>query len=161
MKQIKFILILLLAVAMQACSEKSVLEKDWLCNISIPQSEKCQSIAVINRGELKLKADGTFQLDAVYEACYEQITASVSGVVAAKIALNKVIEMELIAKAIEQNPTAKKSKKTAHPRTIGFVNLQRETGRGSYSDVWGVIRMKGLYQQPIANRMMRCESIKQ
>jgi len=159
-----FILLLFLAIAIPACSKSSVLEKNWLCQIAAPEltapeSEKCQNIAVITSGELKLGADGSFELKAVFEACYEHIKAHVSGTAYTEIALNKVVEIELIAEKIEQNVSQQKGKQKTHPRTIGFVNLERETGRGSYSDVWEVIRMKGLYQQPVVNRAMQCKSL--
>ncbi len=154
-----FILLLFLAIAIPACSKDSILEKDWLCLITAPESEKCQNIAVITSGELLLGSDGSFKLEAVFDACYERIEARVSGKVYAQIALNKVVEIELLAEKIEQSVSDQKGEKKTHPRTIGFINLERETGRGSYSDVWEVIRMKGLYQQPVVNRAMQCESV--
>jgi len=150
---------MLLIITLQACSRASVLDHNWICQISIPESEKCQSILVIKQGELLLNHDGTFKLDAFFEACYEKVKVMASGITQTHIALNHIVEIELTAETIQQDSSHKKGKRENHPRTIGFVNLERQSGRGSYSDVWEAIRMKGLYQQPITRRALQCKPV--
>jgi len=102
-------------------------------------------------GELQLLADGTFELDGRYNACYQVEDIRFSGTYLSQPHENGM-DLELLATRTRETG----SDVQQITRTIGLVNLNSKTLQARFTDTAAVIRSRGQLTEPAPNVQMTC-----
>ena len=123
------------------------------CVVSTPEQEECQSIPTLSSGTLSLKRNGSFELTGNYVSCFQSSNVQMLGQYQYTVTPTQITEIELSAEKIEQD----EGKKIDFPRTIGVINLDRNSGEGNFIDIWSNIRMKGLVRQENMPKKLLCK----
>jgi hypothetical protein len=102
-------------------------------------------------GELHLLADGKFELNGRYDACYQVENIRISGTYLSA-PHESGVDIELLATRTQKTGSAAQD----IARTIGLVNLDNETLQARFTDTAAVIRSRGQLAEPAPSVNMTC-----
>lgn len=147
-------LIVLTALAtVGSCTTSPPRQPDLVCQVaSVKENARgCMSVPTLVDGELQLLADGTFELNGRYDACYQVEDIRISGTYQS-VQHASGVDFELLATRT-QIPD-RDAQDIA--RTIGLVNLDSQTLQARFTDTAAVIRSRGQLAESPPSVNMTC-----
>jgi hypothetical protein len=141
-KNILLSIALLIAVQMlTGCNKQSIPFEKLSCQLATTKKAKCSSGPTLERGALEIYRD-RFELKVRYDACFHIEDLRIRG----RVDLyqhDHGYSIELLGTRFEKTDGSTNT----FPRTVAFIHLDTDSLRGSFTDIWSVIRGQGRLSQ--------------
>lgn len=141
------------ALLVSGCKQEAYPFGNLHCQLATKTQKECPGVPTLETGTLEISSHGKFVLNGRYNACFHIEDISISG----KSRLYKLhngYALELLGTQFEKTDGSVDK----FPKTIGFINLNKESMKGRFVDLWAIIRGHGKNRPDSIYTHLQCES---
>ena len=143
------------ALLMSGCKQEAYPFGSLHCQLTTKTPSECPGVPTLETGTLEISSHGKFELNGHYNACFHIEDVSING----KSRLYKLhngYALELLGTQFEKTDGSLDK----FPKTIGFINLSRDSLQGRFVDLWAMIRSHGQTRQEPLYTNLNCKQVK-
>jgi len=143
------------ALLVSGCKQENYPFGNLHCQLATETPKECPGVPTLETGTLKISSNGKFELNGHYNACFHIEDVSISG----KSRLYKLhngYALELLGTRFEKTDGSLDK----FPKTIGFINLNKDASQGRFVDLWAMIRSHGQIKQETYHSKLSCKQEK-
>lgn len=137
-----------------ACNKSNdTMPGDLQCSITAPSSQGCTAHLTLRSGSVEIDSNGTFEFVGTYQACFDRRTIEADGQYRSQT-FPGGMNLELLAKTISGG----NKDDTNFARTMGTINLELNSLKGVYTDLWAIMASRGTQSKDRNQRLtVRCQ----